>query len=206
MALVEDGALLGSRQLDMGNSGLVGVTAGRRSEIEWLYGGVAPMFPEQWDRFRAGVPAAERDGDFIEAYHRLLMHSDPAIQIKAAKDWCDWESALVSIDPDAKPEPRRLQPTFQLAFARIVTHYMRHKAWLEDGILLREAGSLAGIPGIMVHGRLDVGAPLVTAWELNQAWPDSELVVVSGAGHSSGDPGMGEALIAGTDRFARARS
>ncbi|MGB0388867.1 MAG: prolyl aminopeptidase, partial [Ardenticatenaceae bacterium] len=74
--------------------------------------------------------------------------------------------------------------------------------WLEDGILLREAGSLAGIPGIMVHGRLDLGAPLVTAWQLAQAWPDGELVIISRAGHTSSDPGMSEALIAATDRFA----
>ena len=185
---------------------LIGITTTRRAEIEWLYGGVAPLFPEQWDRFRSGVPTAERDGDLIEAYHRLLMHSDPAIHLKAAKYWCDWESALISVDQYTKPEPRRLQPTFQLAFARIVTHYFRHNAWLESGILLREAGSLSGIPGIMVHGRLDLGAPLVTAWELARAWPDSELVVVSGAGHASTDPGIGDALIEATDRFARACS
>ena len=112
----------------------------------------------------------------------------------------------MSVDPDAKPDPRRSQPTFQLAFARIVTHYFRNAAWLEDGILLRQAGSLAGISGIMVHGRLDLAGPLVTAWELAQVWPDGELVIVSGAGHASTDPGMSEALIAGTDRFARAGS
>lgn len=185
---------------------LAGVTTTRRSEIEWLYRGVAPLFPEQWARFRAGVPPLEGDGDLVEAYHRLLQNPDPDIHLKAAKDWCEWESALVSVDPDAKPDPRRSQPTFQLAFARIVTHYFRNAAWLEDGILLRQAGSLAGISGIMVHGRLDLGSPLVTAWELAQVWPDGELVIVVGAGHASTDPGMSEALIAGTDRFARAGS
>lgn len=185
---------------------LSGITTTRRSEIEWLYRDVAPLFPEQWARFRAGVPAAERDSDLVEAYYRLLQHPDPAIQVKAAQNWCAWEAALLSVDPEAKPDPRRLQPAFQLAFARIVTHYFHHNAWLEDGILLREASSLAGIPGIMVHGRLDLGAPLVTAWELAQAWPDSELVIVSGAGHTTTDPGMSEALIAATDRFARAGS
>lgn len=179
-----------------------GVTMTRRSEIDWLYHGVAPLFPEQWSRFRAGVPPADRDGDLIEAYHRLLQDPDPAIHMKAAKDWCEWEAALLSVDPDAKPAPRHLQPAFQLAFARLVTHYFSHNAWLEDGILLREAGSLAGIPGIMVHGRLDLGAPLVTAWQLAQAWPDGELVIISRAGHTSSDPGMSEALIAATDRFA----
>ena len=42
------------------------------------------------------------------------------------------------------------------------------------------------------------------SWELAQAWPDSELVIVNSAGHASTEPGMGEALIAATDRFARA--
>ena len=55
----------------------------------------------------------------------------------------------------------------------------------------------------MVHGRVDLGAPIVTAWQLAQAWPDSELVIVRGAGHSAGDPGMSEAVIAATDHFGR---
>jgi len=84
----------------------------------------------------------------------------------------------------------------------IVTHYFHHDAWLEDGMLLRHASSLAHIPGILIHGRLDLGSPLVTAWELAQAWPHSELVIVSGAGHASTDPGMSEALMTATDRFA----
>ena len=184
---------------------LAAVTTTRRAEIDWLYRGVAPLFPAQWARFRAGVPAAERDGDLVAAYYRLLQDPDPAIRTKAAQDWCAWEAALVSVDPDAAPETRRLQPAFQLAFARIVTHYFHHSAWLEDGVLLRRASTLARIPGILVHGRLDLGSPLVTAWELAQAWPSSELVVVGGAGHSSTDPGMSEALVAATDRFAARR-
>jgi proline iminopeptidase len=184
---------------------LVGVTTTRRAEIDWLYRGVAPLFPAQWARFRAGVPPAERDGDLVAAYHRLLQDPDPTIHMRAAKDWCEWESALVSVDPEAKPDPRRLQPAFQLAFARIVTHYFHHNAWLEEGMLLLQASSLAHIPGILIHGRLDLGSPLVTAWELAQAWPNSELVIVSGAGHSSTDPGMSEAIIAATDRFATRR-
>lgn len=53
----------------------------------------------------------------------------------------------------------------------------------------------------MIQGRFDVNAPLVAAWELAHAWPDSELVVVENAGHSGADPGMTEALVAALDRF-----
>jgi proline iminopeptidase len=182
---------------------IAGVTMTRRSEIDWLYRDVAPMFPAEWVRFRNGVPEDERDSDLVEAYARLLFHPDSKIRAKAASDWHDWEFAQVLVDADAVPSARWLDPTFQMARARIVTHYFRHNAWLEKGILLREAHRLAGIPGILIHGRLDLGAPLVTAWELAQAWPASELVIVKGAGHSTSDPGMDEAIIAAIDRFGQ---
>ncbi len=91
-----------------------------------------------------------------------------------------------------------------MAFARIVTHYFHHHAWLADGVLLREAGRLAGIPGVLVHGRLDLGGPPMTAWELAQAWSDAELHLVS-TGHTGG-PEMTAHLIAATDRFAEFRT
>lgn len=181
---------------------LVGVTMTRRAEIEWLYRGMAPLFPAQWQRFRAGVPEEERDGDLVAAYYHLLQDPDPAVRRKAAADFHDWEFAAISIDPNAKPSAAWLDPEQQMARARIVTHYFYHNAWLDDNVLLRNAGKLAGIPGIMIQGRLDLGGPLVTAWELDNAWPDGQLVVIDNAGHSPSDPGMTDAIIAATDRFA----
>jgi pimeloyl-ACP methyl ester carboxylesterase len=67
--------------------------------------------------------------------------------------------------------------------------------------LLRHAVRLSGIPGVIAHGRLDLGGPPDTAWELSQAWPDAELYFVV-AGHT-GSQGMDEILITATDRFAR---
>jgi proline iminopeptidase len=181
---------------------LLGVTMTRRTEIDWLYRGVAPLFPEEWARFRAGVPERDREGGLVEAYHRLLHDSDPEVRERAAKQWHDWEAALLSVDPKAAPPPQWSEPRFRMARARIVTHYFRRGAWLEEGVLLREAGALRGIPGVMVHGRLDLSSPLVTAWELARAWPDAELVIVPGAGHAASDLGMSEAAVAATDRFA----
>jgi proline iminopeptidase len=89
-----------------------------------------------------------------------------------------------------------------MAFARLVTHYWHHAAWLEDGALIRDAGKLAGIPGVLVHGRIDLSSPLDIAWQLSDAWADSELVVIDDAGHGSGAPGVSEALVTATDRFA----
>lgn len=179
---------------------LVGVTTTRRSEIQWLYYGVAPLFPAEYAQFRAGVPLAERNGDLVAAYRQLLHHPDPTVRSQAAMNWVTWEDSLVSADPAYRPEPPELN--WAIAFARIVTHYFHHGAWLEEEQLLRNADKLAGIPGVMVQGRLDLGGPLVTAWELAQAWPDGELLVIQGAGHTAQDAGMTEAVIAATNRFA----
>jgi proline iminopeptidase len=181
---------------------LVAVGMTRPAEIDWLHHGAGRFLPEHWARFRAGVSEAEQNGNLVDAYYRLLQDSDPTVRERAAQSWCDWEDAVFSPDPNTGSNPRYDDPRFRMAFTRIVTHYFAHDAWLEEGALLRHADRLRGIPGVMIHGRLDLGGPLVTAWELAQAWPDAELVIVSTAGHSTADAGMTEAVIAATDRFA----
>ena len=49
------------------------------AEIDWITRGVGRFFPEAWARFRGGVPEREQNGSLVEAYHRLLMHPDPAV-------------------------------------------------------------------------------------------------------------------------------
>jgi proline iminopeptidase len=182
---------------------LLAVTMTRPQEIDWLYHGAGRFHPDAWARFRAGsgVDPHAKNVDLVGAYYELLRDDDPTVRERAAVEWCAWEDAAVALDPDAPPNPRYADPQFRLAFARIVTHYFHHRAWLEDGALLRDVSRLAAIPGVLIHGRLDLGSPLMTAWELARAWPASELVVLAG-GHLNTDPGMSQAVVAATDRFA----
>jgi proline iminopeptidase len=170
-------------------------------EVAWVTRDMGRLFPEQWDRFRETVPPAERDGSLVDAYARLLADLDPSVRVAAARAWCDWEDTHVSLVPGHAPNPRYDDPTFRMVFARLVTHYWRHAAWLDDGILVRRVDRLAGIPGVLVNGRLDVSGPPDIAWQLAGAWPDAELVLLDAAGHGTG-PGLEETLVAATDRFA----
>ena len=141
-----------------------GVTTGRHAEFDWLFrGGVSVFFPEQWERLRAGLPVGERDRDLVEAYHGLLRDRDPAVRDRAAFEWCMWESATPDWPPEVGLSPRFEDPAFAMAFARLVTHYVRHNAWLDDGSLLRGADLLSDIPGVMVNGRYDFQAPIANA-------------------------------------------
>jgi proline iminopeptidase len=185
---------------------LWGVTTGRHKEFDWLFrGGVAVLFPEQWERLRAALPVAARDRDIVDAYHRLMNDHDSNVRRRAAEAWCMWESATPAWPPTTGLSERFTNPTFAMAFARIVTHYVCHNAWLEDGSLLRGADALAGIPGILVNGRFDFQAPIANAWELKRVWPRAELVIVEDAGHDPTSSGLTRELIRATDRFGVVR-
>jgi proline iminopeptidase len=176
---------------------LLAVCTTTRREVEWITRDMGRIWPEAWDRFRAGVPEADRDGDLAAAYARLLASPDAAVREQAAKDWCAWEDTHVSLDPAWQPNPRFEEPVFRMEFARLVTHYWSNAGFLPDGQLQRDMGRLAGIPGVLIGGRQDVSGPVDVAWQLHRHWPGSELVVVEQGGHGTGS---GEAL---DDAFAR---
>ncbi|WP_418957940.1 prolyl aminopeptidase [Streptomyces tritici] len=164
------------------------VTTTRRSEIAWLYEGVGRFFPEAHARFRAAVGAADdaTAAELVTAYAARMDDPDPAVRERAAADWCAWEDAVLSGEGQGTPYSDRVDAA-RLGFVRICAHYFAHGAWLQEGVLLREAHRLAGIPGVLIHGRMDMGSPPHTAWELARAWPDAELHLVESAGHLGGD-------------------
>jgi proline iminopeptidase len=180
---------------------LAGVTTTRRSEIQWLTQGMAALFPKEWHRLNASLPGDMRAKGVIEGYRELLNAPDLDVRLKAAQDWHDWEVASILLhNPEGYPRRWR-NPQYLLTRARIITHYFSQAAWLEEGALLRDAGKLASIPGVLVQGRLDLEAPLTTAWELTRVWPGSELVIVENAAHAPDHDGMARAIIAATRQF-----
>jgi proline iminopeptidase len=182
---------------------LRGVFTVRRAELDWSFaGGSANLFPEQWHDFLAAVPESERDGDLVDVYHRLLNDPDPAVHQSAAVAWSRWEARLIALEPRPELLAEFSDPDFALALARIENHYFKHGGWFEEGQLIRDAGLLEDIPGVIVQGRYDVLTPPGTAWELARAWGNAELTMVEDAGHAFDEPGVLDALVTATDRFA----
>jgi proline iminopeptidase len=181
---------------------LAAISTSRRSEIDWLYRGVGRFFPEEWERFRnAAAPASSRT-DLVAAYAGLMEDADPRVRDQAASAWRRWEDVVLSLEPGGR-EPHDGPATDEvLAFVRICAHYYAHAAWLDEGAVIRDAGRLAGIPGVLIHGRLDLSCPVVTAWELARAWPGAELLIDDNSGHRGSDIKRGW-MLAALDQFAR---
>jgi proline iminopeptidase len=189
---------------------MISVTSTRRSELNWLYRGVGRIFPEAWARFRDYVGAEQfllptdtepPVEDLLMSYYLLMENPDPDVRARTAVEWLTWEDAVISAESNGSPGNYSNRPDDEkLAFVRVCSHYFANDGFLEDGVLIREAGKLAGIPGTLIHGRSDLGGPMITPWELSRAWPGSELVVIEDSGHT-GSESMGVAIRAADERI-----
>jgi proline iminopeptidase len=182
---------------------LRGIFTMRRQELDWFYqeNGASMLFPDTWEDFRNLIPEDER-GDLVEAYRKRLVSDDAAVRLAAAKAWSRWEGSTVRLLPDPGLVAAVTADRFAVAIARIENHYMVHGGWLEEGQLIRDAGRLRDIPGVIVQGRYDSCTPPRTAWDLHRAWPEAELHIIPDAGHAYNEPGILDRLIRATDAFA----
>jgi proline iminopeptidase len=182
---------------------LRGIFLLRRSELAWFYqDGAGALFPEAWEAFERIIPADER-GDMIGAYYKRLIDPDPRVHLPAAEAWSVWEGTTLSLIEDPMRVRSFASPAYALAFARIECHYFVNSGFFaEDGALLKQAHRLAGIPGVIVHGRYDVVTPVRNAWDLKKVWPSAELRIVPDAGHAMTEPGIIHELVRATSHFS----
>lgn len=160
--------------------------------------------PIEHAHFHALVSDA-RDGIEIAAgYGDLLTCGDPTTELHAARTWCAWEAAVVSVDPRAEANSSYDDERFCLGFARIVTHYFRNLAWLKVP-LVEQAEQLSEIETVMIHSRLDLSAPLLTPWQLHQAMRRSELIVLPGGLHGTVYGPLSDAIVAAGNRMSDIR-
>ena len=182
---------------------LRGVFTLRQSELDFYYnGGAGQLFPERYEMFLAPLGGRSFAGNAIAAYRDLLFDPDPAVHEPAALAWSTWEAATITLEQDDGLIADFSDAAFALAFARLENHYFLHRGWFGEDQLIANAGRLAGIPAVIVQGRYDVATPAVTAYELHQAWPQADFTIAPVAGHAFSEPGILEALVAATDRFA----
>jgi proline iminopeptidase len=192
---------------------LSAISTTRRTEIDWLYRGAGRFFPEEWERFRRGA-GTERDEDIVPAYARLMEDPDHGVRNRAASSWCRWEDVVLSLEPNSTRPARDDEPDNEpdnkpddkpdndtLAFVRICAYYYSHAGWLEENAVIDGAPRLASIPGVLIHGRMDLSCPARTAWELARSWPGAELLIDDHSGHRGSDTKR-RWMLAALDRFA----
>ena len=182
---------------------LRGIFMLRPSEIRWFYQeGANHIYPDAWQEYLKPIPLEER-GDLLSAYHKRLTSEDRQVRLEAARAWSVWEASTSKLIPSKTSKQRFGQAEFAEAFARIECHYFINKGFFKsENQLLENVDRISHLPGVIVQGRYDVVCPMISAWELHQAWQSAEFMVIEDAGHSVSEPGIKDALIRASDRFA----
>ena len=181
-----------------------GVTMTRRSEIDWLYRGVGRFFPEAWERFRGGLPEADRDGDLVAAYARLME-----AQTRMSGQGGGRLARVGGRRHLARAE--RDTERLQLPSAR-AAHCLRpdlRALFLPRRLAGGGSAAARGGPPRRHPGRADPRPPRhgLPGWHGLGAGPGlagSELVVVDDSGHT-GSETMRELTLQATARFSARR-
>lgn len=179
---------------------LRGIFLCRQRDLQWFYqDGASRIFPDYWEDFVHPIPSAER-GDLISAYYRRLTSENELERMAAAKAWSTWEGRCATLRPNQSVVSNFAEPHVAMSLARIEAHYFVNNCFIRENQILEDSAALAGIPGIIVHGRYDLICPLENACILSDLWPDAELDIIRDAGHSAQEPGIVDALVrAGMD-------
>ena len=182
---------------------LRGIFLLRHKEIQWFYQeGTSNIYPDAWENYIKPIDEGERD-DFLSAYYKRLTSKNRDVRLEAAKAWSMWEGSTSKLLQDEKIMQHFGEEDFSEAFARIECHYFIHKGWFDpEDQLLKNISLIRHIPGAIVQGRYDVVCPMITAWELHQAWPEAEFHIIKDSGHSMTEPGIAEKLVQLTEHFA----
>lgn len=170
---------------------------GTRAEVEAAFTARLPQFyPALYEDFLNVLTPEERERP-VEAYYRRILDADPAVHGPAARAWHDTERVL--------SEHKAAKTRLDLASLNVwrtlpatpfmEAHYFINDSFMSENQLLRNAGRLAGIRGIIVQGRYDLLCPPATAQALAKVWPGSELRIVEEAGHSLYDGGVRDAVM-----------
>ena len=162
---------------------------GTQAEVETAFTSrLAQFYPALHEDFLSVLPPEERARP-VQAYYRRILDPDTAVH-DTERALSEHKAAKTRIDLASLNVWRTLPAT-----PFMEAHYFANNSFMSDDQLLRNAGKLKGIPGIIVQGRYDLLCPPETSSRLAQVWSGSEIRIVEEAGHSLYDAGVRDAVM-----------
>jgi len=180
-----------------------GIFLGRPSEITWIHqeGGASLIFPDEWQKYMAPI-SGHTCKDNVEAYYHLLTSGTEEEQLAAARAWALWEASIMTLLPDPDALDEMTDPGTALSIGRIECHYTFNKFFMKsNNFLLDNCHVISNIPCRIVQGRHDIVCPVISAWDLHNTLPESDLRIVPDGAHSPADAGMIHELVQASEDF-----
>lgn len=159
-----------------------GIFTGSKAEIDFMEkGGFRHFYPDVWGDFVASVPKKYQDDP--AAYHqKRLLGSDKEAMQASSLAYSLLEGSIMKLDDRVHPPSVDDFDPFPM---RIEVHYTNELCFMPDRYLLDNASKIT-VPVWIIQGRYDNVCPPITAYELHQKLPNSQLIWTT-AGHSGSD-------------------
>eukprot|EP00873_Tetraselmis_striata_P042940 jgi/Tetstr1/463204/TSEL_008136.t1 len=104
--------------------------------------------------------------------------------------------------PPASSPVSGVVPSPVSAQALLECHYSINGAFLRgEAALLTNVERVRHLPCVLVQGEMDFVCPMRTALDLKRAWPEADLRLVPGAGHSMYEAGITHELVMAVERM-----
>ncbi len=161
---------------------LRGIYTGSQSENDYLDNGLfRTFFPDVWQAYLDRTPPEHHANP--TAFHVKQLASGNPDKIKAsAYAYSELEGSLLALDDRHTPQNYE---DFDPDAMKIELHYLQNGCFMPDRFILENAAKLT-MPIWLVQGRYDAVCPPITAYELDQKLPNSELMWTV-AGHRGSD-------------------
>lgn len=172
----------------------------RQQDLDWFAkDGANRLFPEQWQQLLDSIPA---DSDIVGGLCAALWGDDELAQRRAARAWMAWggQVTLGHGYQDPRLSVAHITETM-VRQVRMELHYAQHRYFLTPNQILDNCASLAAIPTVIIHGRLDWVCPIEAGYRLHLALPHARYIVLDQAGHIAQGADMIDALVTATDAF-----
>ncbi len=178
---------------------LRGVFLSTEAEFKQVWYGMRDHYPEVWEEYISILSENERN-DIITAFQKRLWDPNPAVHMQAAQAFMKYD--VICAHAMEKPPLDILnKEDTTLACVRIFTHYCVNNFFIKEDQIINNLDKITSLPAIIVHGRFDVITRPPAAYNLHKKWPNSELIFVQDAGHSTAEPAIAKSLVNATEKM-----
>lgn len=159
---------------------LHGVWTSSKAENDWLdKGGFSRFYPDAWQRYVGATPKPHQHDP--SAYHfSRILGNDPEAAKQSGYTYEQLEASVMRLDDRNRPSDFE---TYDPSSIRIEVQYLTKHCFMPDRHILNNAHKI-DVPVYMVQGRYDMVCPPITAYELHQKLPHSELIWATSGHHT----------------------
>ena len=168
---------------------------GRDQDEDWFLQQAGMIRPEAWGQLTCDFNEGEKDNVGQTLFSRMFSDDVDMVRETTAR-FANYMSVLLKLQPN---EAQALQPSDvterHIAGLRIFLHYSSNHYFMKAGLgALQGLDRIGDTPLHIVHGRYDLDAPVIQAYDLHQAVSGSVLEVLPLCGHSDTEDQMAAAL------------